>query len=544
MKLMKNLKEKDFEQFGFDRMLEARDENLAKHACALELHAYEQVLRPEIQKTGSEIQELKQKYSALHVELYDRAVPVSDAAMLVHSMGERVLLVLAVLAGLASLAGNLVLFFLFGFGTVVSIVLALGATAFPLVVGHLAYEKIVARHKALQVALILGILVLSVAGLLQLGLARRAVVDKITEKSADSSYVNDAAVADSTDETEDRPHVSEAKTHATLGSAVFTMLLAADIALGLLAGLLTRIRADKDYAAWRELKKIRKRLTVVEKRLSEIIASLEIAKVQCMAGILRAQAILRRRKPPYYRILTMLAVAPLFLCAFPLRAQKIEHYEGILIDTSGSIARQGTTNDLFREYLFSTKRLLLTEPASSRLWVSVISTDSFGGVHEVLKGWTPESHGIFTDNLTRARRQLAASFEMKSSGMAPVAAGTDIIGGLWHMKALLEPGPADEASSGSTRTIWIFSDMMNETASFPMPALLGTGPERMLERAKADGLLVPLNGYMIYVQGASPNGLSPQAWLTVKKFWEMYFMAAGARLSYSAECNITRSDLH
>jgi hypothetical protein len=125
--------------------------------------------------------------------------------------------------------------------------------------------------------------------------------------------------------------------------------------------------------------------------------------------------------------------------------------------------------------------------------------------------------------------------------MAPVSAGTDIIGGLWHMKALFESGVNDDDSHGSTRTIWIFSDMMNETTSFPMPALLALGPERMLERAKASGLLVSLNGYMIHIQGASPNGLSPQAWLNVKKFWELYFELSGAHMrSYSTECDFTR----
>jgi hypothetical protein len=541
MNLINSVRDKDFEQLGHDTMLEMGDENAAKRVCALELHAYEQALRPEIEKIRVEIQELKHRDMALHAELYDRPIPVSDAAMLVHSIGERVLLFLAVLAGLASLAGNLVLFFLLGFGMLVSLVLALGATAFPLVVGHLAYEKIVAQHKALQVALILGILALSIAGLLQFGQARRAVVDKMTEKSTVSSYVDDAAAEDSTDESGDKPQVSEAKTHQTLGGAAFTMLLAADIALGLLAGLLTRLRVDKDYAAWRELKRIRERLLLLEKRMSELVVSLEIAKVRCMAGILRAQNVLRRRKPPYYRALTMLAVVIFCFCTRSLRAQKVDHYEGILIDTSGSIARGSATNELFREYLFSTKKLLLTEPSSSRVWVSVISTDSFGGVHELLKGWTPDAHGVFTDDLTRARRQLAASFEAKSSGMAPVAAGTDIIGGLWRMKALLESGANGEDSQGSTRTIWIFSDMMNETTSFPMPALLGMGPERMLERAKAAGLLVPLSGYTIYIQGASPSGLSPQAWLTVKKFWELYFASGGAHVtSYSTECDVGR----
>jgi hypothetical protein len=125
--------------------------------------------------------------------------------------------------------------------------------------------------------------------------------------------------------------------------------------------------------------------------------------------------------------------------------------------------------------------------------------------------------------------------------MAPVAAGTDIFGGLWHMKALFESGPTGESPHGAAKTIWIFSDMMNETPDFPMPALIGTGPERMLERARASGLIVPLKGYAIYVQGASPSGLSPQAWITVKRFWELYFAAAGVELvSYSTECDVER----
>ena len=70
---------------------------------------------------------------------------------------------------------------------------------------------------------------------------------------------------------------------------------------------------------------------------------------------------------------------------------------------------------------------------------------------------------------------------------------------------------------------------------------MSLGPERMLERAKANGLLVPLKGYTIHVQGASTNGLSPQAWLAIKQFWELYFAAAGAELvSYSAECDVGR----
>jgi len=110
-------------------------------------------------------------------------------------------------------------------------------------------------------------------------------------------------------------------------------------------------------------------------------------------------------------------------------AQTIERYEGILIDTSASIAKGGGGNELFREYLASTKKLLLTEPANSHVWVSSIADDSVGRTRGIGKGWTPDARGVFTDDLNRVRHQLAASFEAKSSAMATVSSGTDIFGG-------------------------------------------------------------------------------------------------------------------
>src|SRR5262249_52212478 len=150
---------------------------------------------------------------------------------------------------------------------------------------------------------------------------------------------------------------------------------------------------------------------------------------------------------------------------------------------------------------------------NARVWVSSIAVDSFGAQGVLLKGWTPDARGIFTDDLNRARRELASAFEQKSSGLRPVASGTDIFGGLWHLQALFESAGKSGTAKGFPKVVWIFSDMMNETRSFLMPTLLSIGPEQMLERAKANGLLVPLNGYRIYVYGASPSGLSPQAWL-------------------------------
>jgi hypothetical protein len=545
MKQRKNSEQVDFEELGFKTRLETESQESAKEICALRIHEYERGLQPIISQTSSHIQEHRNRDHALHVRLYDRPIPVNDAAMIVRSMGARTLLALAILVAIASLAGNVTLFYLFGFGVPVTILLAIGATALPLAIGHLAYEKIIAPSKALQIALILGVAALCAVGIMQLGQARRTVIDKAVANENAASYVDQAAPDTAlADEAEKKPPQSESKARQTLGGAMFTMLVAADLVLGFLAGLLARLRSDEDYAAWRELKRIRKTLPLLEKELSELIASIEIAKVRCMAGILRAESVLRRRRPPYYKALAAFILGASLLSlpgSRPLSAQTVEHYEGILIDTSGSIARGGASNDLFREYMVSTRNLLFTEPASSRVWVSVISTDSFGRVHELLKGWTPDAHGVFTDDLTRARHQLAVSFEQKSSGMAPVAAGTDIIGGLWHMKTLFEADHGPSTSRAVTKTIWILSDMMNETPGFPMPSLLGTGPEQMLERAKDKKLLVPLDGYTIHIQGTSPAGLSPQAWLTIKRFWEMYFEAAGAQLvSYSPECSAAR----
>jgi hypothetical protein len=223
----------------------------------------------------------------------------------------------------------------------------------------------------------------------------------------------------------------------------------------------------------------------------------------------------------------------------PFHAQTIEHYDGILIDTSASISRGGQTNELFQQYLVGTRRVLLNEPPNARVWVLSVSSDSFGNGHEILKGWTPNTHGVFTDDLKRARVQLASAFEQKSAGMKPLAGATDIFGGLWRMKAYFDSGA--QAGATTSKTIYIFSDMMNETKAFPMPALLELGSQKMLEQAKANGLVVPLNDCKVYVNGASTANLTPRAWTAVKEFWARYFAVAGAELvAYSSETEVER----
>ena len=536
---LKKIRPGNSEEFGHRTMLECGDIECAAKICGSHLQAYEHELKPELASLNSEIANNEHRASALHAGLYDRPIPVNDAEMLAHSKSCHILAAFAGLAAAACIVGNMTTFYLFGAGPFPALFAALGITALPLVVGHLAYEWLVASQRWLQILVVLVAVALCFGGILKLGEARRDMVDRAASTPVTNSYVDGAPGNNVPEQEKASPEISEGAIHRTLGEAMLLIMIAADLVLGFLVGLIVRLHTDEDYTAWRKLKELHELVMALRGQIAQLLASLEIAKKLCMAGILRAQNVRAKRRPPYHQALTVVLL--IVLSATRAWAQNIKRYEGILIDTSGSISRGGVPGELFREYLISTKKLLLTEPANSRVWVSSISTDSFGGVHEVLKGWTPDARGVFTDDLNRARRELAANFETTSSGMAPVASGTDIVGGLWHLKTVFESNPNADSIHAISKTIWIFSDMVNETKDFPMPALLAIGPERMLDRAKANRLIVPLHGYKVYVLGASPGGLTPQAWLTVREFWALYFSTARADLVlYSPECDARR----
>jgi hypothetical protein len=111
--------------------------------------------------------------------------------MLTHLLACSILLTLAVLVSIACLVGNATTFMLLGFDLPLSVVGAVGITALPLVVGHLAYEKIVAGQRGLQLLVIAGVAVLCFGALLKLGAARRDMVDKTAATTATTSYVDE-----------------------------------------------------------------------------------------------------------------------------------------------------------------------------------------------------------------------------------------------------------------------------------------------------------------------------------------------------------------
>ena len=534
---------KDFEHLGYETALQSRDQAAAEQICGLHIHAFADELRPEISDLDSRIDTNQTRTRALHSHLYDRPLPVSDAAMLARDHAVPVLVILCAIAGVASIISHGMTFYLMGMG-VLAVVLGISITGVAVVAGHQLFETLLVQHKhlkALTVGLVAG---LCFWGLLDIAMTRTALVAKsATNDTASSaqSFVDSVSGPEVTNESpEPESSPSEDATRDKLGRALVKIMLACDIALGLLVGIVTALLREEDYTAWRKLKNITEEIKTMQKRKDELLSLVEIAKKKCWAGILRARHFHRRTAVPFHRALGCIFLGFMLLSSsLGLHAQNLNRYEGVLIDVSGSIGAGGASDDLFREYAHGVRQLLLTEPGSSRVVVSTITTESFGSVREILKGWTPEAHGVFTDNLTRAQRQLASSFEANASALAPIAGGTDIFGALWRLKAMMDSDP--QVRSGATREIWIFSDMINETPTLMMPALAATGPQKMLEQAKANGLLVPLRGYKVHVCGASMRGLSPQAWNIVKAFWTDYFRAAGADLvSYSPSATSER----
>src|SRR5947207_5939194 len=132
--------QKDWEEFGFQTMLTCNDEGRTIEICGLHLHAYEDEVQPVLSRLASEIEHNRSRYNALHDHLYDRPIPVNDAAMLTHSWRTGIVFTLCLVTAVACFAGNLTTFLLMGWIIILAFLAAAGMTALPLAVGHLAFE--------------------------------------------------------------------------------------------------------------------------------------------------------------------------------------------------------------------------------------------------------------------------------------------------------------------------------------------------------------------------------------------------------------------
>lgn len=528
----------DYEQLGLEALRETRDQQLALEIGGMEIQTLQHRLEPALCRIEGEIRETEGHVEALVDQLYNRPDQPSDTRILAKNVLLLINLLLLLPVLIASAAGHSVTFHLFGMGLLLAAVLGVSLTAVIAGAGHFAFTRVFDKHKLLSSLVILAAFAACFLALYDLARARGALLDYFQSQQEPDNFVEDATFTAQKPVSSPEQEQSEGQeAQGMLRSALIKMMLAADVILGMLLAMAIRLKTDEDRLAWREIKNSKGRLADLLKEQRGLRAQVEIAQRQFLKGVwLGRRKYQRRQHLPYFRAAL---TVPVFLTSvLAAHAQSnVKRLEGSLLDVSGSVAKKTGTSELYQEYLFGAKKLLQTEPPESRVWVFVISTESFGSVQSILKGWTPSAPGVFRENLNRARNQLVAAFEDKASELSPVAAGTDIIGGLWRVKAAFESVNTDHV----VREVFIFSDMMNESQEFAMPALVATGSTKMIEYVKQQGLLVPMSGYRVYVYGATTMGMTPQTWNRVKEFWQRYFREAGAELVvYSAETTVER----
>jgi hypothetical protein len=525
----------DWEQVGYAAMAETRDDTRARQTCSLKLAALADELKPLMAAGAKRIGELRGRVQALHAQLYNRAHPISDLRMIATGMLCVFLLAMFGVTFPASVVGNTMTLLNFGWDfSVCSIVGTLG-TALVTIVGYLAHVKLLSKHQALETTAVAIVTVLTIWALIDFGRGRGGMTEKANSDQAVESFVDEPASQGAVaDPARDDHGPSNKSIIGFFSDALTKLTVVADIAVGLLLGaFMTRWTGD-DYAGWRTLRAEKAEIARVEHRHDEMIAMIEMARKRCAAGIVRAAHLQAPSHSPY---LVPALLLMLMGGAHGVLAQdNIKREEVIAIDLSGSI-RKPETRNLFNEFMQAVRQLLRTEPPDSRTWALAISTDSFGGVTPIVKGWTPSAAGIFTDKLDQARRQLVAGFDAKAAGLSPSAMGTDLFGVLARANAAFESVPD---SAHLVRDLYLFTDGVNES-SFNMPALLPTGVDNMMRVARTNRLIVPLAGVRVYVYGASTAGLTPEAWSTIRSFWTAYFEAAGAKLVvYSTETSVVR----
>ncbi len=99
--------------------------------------------------------------------------------------------------------------------------------------------------------------------------------------------------------------------------------------------------------------------------------------------------------------------------------------------------------------------------------------------------------------------------------------GTDILSTLHDVAADMR------AASGRETVLYIFSDMLQSNRTIDMEGLSAMPPADWVSRRKAAGTLPDLSGLCVVAIGARVDTDAAQR---VKRFWDEYFEATGARL--------------
>jgi hypothetical protein len=250
---------RDYEQLAADAVRQTGSEELARQVCDREVAALQAQLQPQIDAHHSEEAEMRDKGQGLFTQLYTRHAPVSDLAMIGRTFTAGLLALLTVILAVASCASHAFTFGMLGAGLPLGMVLGMAVTGVVCGVGHLAIEQVMKLPFAPPVLVFLTF-VLCLGGLVDLARARGTLASRqLSTQSADSFVDGDDAQSHDTSAPDDGDTFMD-DMRRWLNAASLELLLAADLSLAWIFGLLVAVLTNPDFAAWRHLGRLKRAL--------------------------------------------------------------------------------------------------------------------------------------------------------------------------------------------------------------------------------------------------------------------------------------------
>ncbi|PYP86013.1 MAG: hypothetical protein DMG65_19710 [Candidatus Angelobacter sp. Gp1-AA117] len=310
------------------------------------------------------------------------------------------------------------------------------------------------------------------------------------------------------------------------------MLLAFAMDLGAGLALHDAWRPASDSGEnWVELQKA---LQVVRGRMTELVYQITalqnepaVFAARFWRNFYRAALTHNVRSAMTKLLLTVVVLLPLFH-ADAVAAERITLV--MAVDLTQSLANRGPDQKTdFQKNVESVTQTLAQIPAGCRVEIMGITDRSFAQPYVLLRAQIADDPGHFGERLQAARRELVRTWKKRSQNLLPAFPFTDIFGVLFVASQTFEQSP-----ESSRKVLIILSDMRHHTPDVDLesPRLV---PEFEKFQKKGKLMLPNLKGVEVYVLGVDGTGKEIAYWLSLEKFWNGYFAAAGATLkSYTA----------
>src|SRR5262249_44144259 len=135
-------------------------------------------------------------------------------------------------------------FAMFGWTFVISVIVGITLTAVATTTGHQVFERVLQQRPLLHALIAVVAFGLCFYGLFQLAQARGVMTSIVNGDTEVTSFVEDASVVAAQDSDGESAQSKEQEVKNLLGDAVIKIMLAADIMVGLLLGLITKLYGD------------------------------------------------------------------------------------------------------------------------------------------------------------------------------------------------------------------------------------------------------------------------------------------------------------